>query len=169
MGADKSVLLTLYRSLIRSKLDYGCIVYGSARPSYLKMLDTVHHQGLRLALGAFRTSPVESLYVEAGELPLEERRIKLSLQYLTKLKSDPKNPAFDCVFRPLYERRYDGSANTIAPLGIRMKPHIEDCDLCLYAVSDLDLYTVPPWELTKPDVDLSLNSFKKSDTNQLDF
>ena len=78
-GADKSVLLNLYRSLIRSKLDYGSIVYGSARPSYLKMLNAIHHQGLRLALGAFRTSPVESLYVEAGELPLEERRIKLSL------------------------------------------------------------------------------------------
>ena len=30
-GADKSVLLNLYRSLIRSKLDYGSIVYGSAR------------------------------------------------------------------------------------------------------------------------------------------
>ena len=65
-GADKSVLLK-YRSLIRSKLDYGCIVYGSARSSYIKMINTVHHQGLRLALGAFRTSPVESLYVEAGE------------------------------------------------------------------------------------------------------
>ena len=88
-GADKSVLLNLYRSLIRSKLDYGCIVYDSARASYLKMLNTIHHQGLRLALGAFRTSPVESLYVEAGELPLEQRRIKLSLQYITKLKSTP--------------------------------------------------------------------------------
>ena len=86
-GADKSVLLNLDRSLIRSKLDYGCIVYGSARSSYVKMLNTIHHQGLRLVLGAFRTSPVESLYVEAGELPLEERRIKLALQYITKLKS----------------------------------------------------------------------------------
>jgi len=28
-------LLHLYRSLIRSKLDYGCIVYGSARGSYI--------------------------------------------------------------------------------------------------------------------------------------
>ena len=66
-GADRSILLHLYRSLIRSKLDYGSIVYGSARKSYLQMLDTVHHQGLRLALGAFRTSPVTSLYVEADE------------------------------------------------------------------------------------------------------
>ena len=31
------------------------------------MLDTVHNQGLRLALGAFRTSPVSSLNVEADE------------------------------------------------------------------------------------------------------
>ena len=53
-GADRTTLLQLYRSLIRSKLDYGSIVYGSARKSYLAMLDPIHHQGLRLALGAFR-------------------------------------------------------------------------------------------------------------------
>ena len=52
-GGDKKSLLNLYRSLIRSKLDYGCIIYGSARKSYLKKLDTIHHQGLRLALGSF--------------------------------------------------------------------------------------------------------------------
>ena len=33
------VLLRLYRALIRSKLDYGCIVYGSVIPSYIKRLD----------------------------------------------------------------------------------------------------------------------------------
>ena len=36
-GEDRTVPLQLYQSLIRSKLDYGSIVYGS--------LDTVHHQG----------------------------------------------------------------------------------------------------------------------------
>ena len=56
-GGDPTVLLNLYRSLFRPKLDYGSIVYGSARKSYLKSLDTIHHQGLHLALGAFRTSP----------------------------------------------------------------------------------------------------------------
>ena len=66
-GTDRTVLLNWYRSLVRSTLDYGCIAYGSARPSYIKLLDTVHHQGLRLSLGAFRTSPVDSLYVEANE------------------------------------------------------------------------------------------------------
>ena len=49
-GADQTTLLKLYRSLVRSKLDYGCIIYGSARKSYLQMLDPIHNQGLRLAL-----------------------------------------------------------------------------------------------------------------------
>ena len=66
-GGDRTVLLNLYRALIRSKLDYGSILNGSARKSYLKSLDTIHHQGLCLALGAFRTSPVERLYAESNE------------------------------------------------------------------------------------------------------
>ena len=66
-GGDRSVLLNLNRSLVRSKLDYGSVVYGSAQKSYLKCLETIHHQGLCLALGAFRTSPVESLYAESNK------------------------------------------------------------------------------------------------------
>ena len=58
----------------------------------------MHHQGLRLALGAFRTSPVESLYAESSEPSLYTRREKLSLQYTTKLAANPKNPAHNCVF-----------------------------------------------------------------------
>ena len=54
-GADQQTLLHLYRSLIRSKLDYGCIVYGSARDSYLRMLDPIQNHALRLCIGAFRT------------------------------------------------------------------------------------------------------------------
>ena len=77
-GADRTTLLQVYRSLIRSKLNYGSIVYGPARKSYLAMLDPTHHQGLRLAIGEFRTSPTASLYVEADDLSFNTRREKLS-------------------------------------------------------------------------------------------
>ena len=66
-GADRKVLLRLYRALSRSKLDYGSFIYGSARTLYIKVLDPIHNQGLRLYLGAFRTSPMESVYVEGNE------------------------------------------------------------------------------------------------------
>ncbi|GFN84751.1 ribonuclease hi [Plakobranchus ocellatus] len=40
----------------------------------LRALDPIHH--LRIALGAFKTSPIKSLYAEAGEPSLEHRRIR---------------------------------------------------------------------------------------------
>ena len=72
-GADQKTLLCLYRALVRSKLDYGCIVYGAASNNILKKLDPIHHQGLRIALGAFRTSPVTSLYAKAKEMSLKKQ------------------------------------------------------------------------------------------------
>jgi len=70
-GADCVTLLSLYRSHVLSKLDYGCVVYGSARQSVLDPLDHMQKAALRTSLGAFRTSTGASLHVEAGELPLE--------------------------------------------------------------------------------------------------
>ena len=57
------------------------------------MLDPIHHQGLRLALGAFRTSPVASLYVEAEEPSLITRRESfLYNMLLDLLKIHPIQP-----------------------------------------------------------------------------
>ena len=81
-------------------------MYGSARKSYLQMLDTVHHQRLRLALGAFRTSPVTSLYVEADEPSLYLRREKLSLQYAIRLAANQRYPAFKVTFSPQFLELY---------------------------------------------------------------
>ena len=118
--ADRTTLLHLYRSLIRSKLDYGSIVYGSARKSYLQMLDTIHHQGLRLALGAFRTSSVTSLYAEADEPSLHYtlRREKLSLQYATRLAANPSNPAFTVTLG------WSGGAMVLGQLPVPGRPTI---------------------------------------------
>jgi len=41
--------LDLYRSSSWSKLDYGC--YGSSRQCYIRLFDTIHHQGLRFSCG----------------------------------------------------------------------------------------------------------------------
>ena len=71
------------------------------------MLDPIHNQGLRLALGAFRTSPVASLYVEADEPSLYSRREKLSLQYAIRLAANPSNPAHEVTFPPYYVNLYE--------------------------------------------------------------
>ena len=61
-----------------------------------------------LSLGAFRTSPVASLFVEADEPSLHSRRDKLYLQYALRLAANASNPAHEVTFPPnvdLYEQK----------------------------------------------------------------
>ncbi|GFU50733.1 probable RNA-directed DNA polymerase from transposon X-element [Trichonephila clavipes] len=91
-GADRTSLLRVYQAIVLSRIDYGCVAYGSACNSTLKKLDPVHHMALRICSGAFRTSPVQSLYVNCHQLPLDLRRRKLSLAYYFKILSVPSHP-----------------------------------------------------------------------------
>ena len=57
--------------------------------------------------------------------PLKNRGIKLGMQYATKLKTYPSNPAHDCVFIPLCENVYDKQPNTIQPFGLWVNTHLK--------------------------------------------
>ena len=168
-GADKKVLLNLYRTFVRSILDYGCIVYGSARRSYLKMLDPIHHQGIRLALGAFKTSPCESLLAEANEPSLSHRREMLSAQYALKLRSNPMNPAFSAVFHPKYKTLYENKPNAIPSFGIRTLSRFDKIKINLSIVENTLVSKTPPWLLKQPKVNFTLHDGKKSETNPVIF
>ncbi|GBN39661.1 putative RNA-directed DNA polymerase from transposon X-element [Araneus ventricosus] len=91
-GADRTSLLRIYQAVIFSSIDYGCMVYGSARPTVLRRLETMHHSALRICSGAFRTSPVESHYVFCHQLSLYLRRQKISALYFFRAQSVPKHP-----------------------------------------------------------------------------
>jgi hypothetical protein len=54
----------------------------------------IHSRALRLCVGAFRTTHVEALQVDCGELPLRIRQDKLALAYWARLKgSSEGHPA----------------------------------------------------------------------------
>ena len=114
-------MLQLNRSLVRSKLDYGCIMYGLVRKSYLWMLDPMHNQGLKLCISAFRMSPFESLYVNAHEPSLGARHTKLSFQYASGLKSMPTHPAHELLFEARYVKFFDARPNAIRTFDLRIR------------------------------------------------
>ena len=93
-GGDRVSLLRIYRSIVRSKLDYGSFIYASASPGVLQKLDPVHNLGIRLCIGAFRSSPVVSLCAESGEPNLEYRRQKLSFQFFTRAHQLRDTPTY---------------------------------------------------------------------------
>ena len=166
-GGDTEILLQLYRSLIRSKLDYACQVYGSARKSYIKMLNPIQNQGLRLALGAYRTSPETSLHAEANELPLDLRRKKLSLQYAIKISSTPENPVHDCIFNTPINiiQRTSKNNNNIKPFGLRIAQDLENLDFSNRDTENCFFSKIPQWELEEINVDLTLTQHSKTSTD----
>ena len=85
-GADRQTLIKLYKTLLCSQLDYGLFVYRFARKSYLKQLDPIHHESLRLVLGAFKTSPIDSRSSQSTSTH-QKWKISPSVLYQTEIFS----------------------------------------------------------------------------------
>ena len=166
-GADSTTLLHIYRTLVRSKLDYASFVYGSARKTYVKKLDPIHHGGVRLALGAFSTSPTVSLLAEADEPPLKWRRKKLALQYITKIKAVKDNPAHKNIHKidRITKLHFQTHPKKIPPLGIRIAKDLEDMNINLEDIQPLTTPKTPPWVLLRPNINLELSKLEKSQTD----
>ncbi|GFV01098.1 putative RNA-directed DNA polymerase from transposon X-element [Trichonephila clavipes] len=144
-GADRTSLLRVYQAIVLSRIDYGCVVYGSACNSTLKKLDPVHHMALRICSGAFRTSPVQSLYVNCHQLPLDLRRRKLSLAYYFKILSVPSHPLQNVYMSTSMKRLYDARPSNIRPFMDRMKLHLSELDLPNVHVQQRNLFLFQSW------------------------
>ena len=91
-GTDKKTMTTLYRTLIRSIMEYGSIAYDSASKSTKEMLNAIQSKALRICCGAMISTSNDALQIECGEIPLQLRRDELQLQYAAKLHGSSDNP-----------------------------------------------------------------------------
>ena len=129
------------------------------------MLDPLHNQGLRLALGAFKTSPVASLYVEADEPSLYSRREKLSLQYALRLAVYPSNPAHEVTFPPNYIDLYERKPKAIKSFGIRISPLLESAGIKPQNVEKHLTPNIPAWCMKQPEILFDLHSGEKFESS----
>ncbi|XP_023229408.1 uncharacterized protein LOC111629734 [Centruroides sculpturatus] len=128
------------------------------------MLDSIYHQALHLCTGAFRTSPVQSLYLDAYEFPLSLRREQLSLFYYIKQKSYSK-PLVDCtVLDTQLKRLFEARPSSVPSFAIRMENVSSTIDLNTGNISQLEVCSISPWSTPVINVDLSLKQFPKEST-----
>lgn len=163
-GSDRLCLLRIYRAVIRSRLDYGSFVYGSAKASALKMLDPIHNQGLRLATGAFRTSPIASLYAEANEYSLEKRRFALGFMYSLRVRSVPLHPALESVEKIKFERTFQNKPSIVPPFALRHAKAAEYFDLDPKLPVTKYRSSAAPWEYSFINCNFTLTNHRKKDT-----
>lgn len=161
-GANSTSLLNVYRLLIRSKIDYASAIYSTAKSRLLNRLDSIHNTGIRLAYGAFRTSPVESLYVIANEPPLRIRRERLTLAYLSKIAANNQHPLFHSVITKITPCR--GRRNQPLPIYERTST-LHDLKEKFKNIIPTNLMYPPMWRIPPPETNTHLLTFPKSDFN----
>jgi hypothetical protein len=84
-GADRSLLLKLYRVLIRSQLDYAAVLYASAAPSTPAKLNVIQNNCLRIALGCRKTTPISFIEIEANIPPPTIHRHEVACKYYYRI------------------------------------------------------------------------------------
>ena len=156
-GADRKTLLRLYKSLVLSKLDYGSSVYSSAAASHLRRLDPLQSEGLRLATGAFRSTPIVSLHVETNVPPLSLRRRLTNCKVFLRLRHLPDSPL--SLFR-------DGAVDvaTFWPFARDARELLASTGLPDPTILPFSFDTVPPWIVPSPPICTYLSSLPKSST-----
>lgn len=164
-GSDRTCLLHIYRTVVRSCLDYGCVVYGSARTSYLNRLDPIQNLALRLSTGAYRTSPVSSLHIETDEPHLVDRRMMLMCSYVLKIRSLPKHICYPVVTKCKSRTLFNNKPQSIRPLLLRFEEICQEIEI-IDALPEIAPRhdPLPPWYNLPAVCDFTLTRFQKTQT-----
>lgn len=161
-GAQRETIIQIYQALIRSKLDYGCIIFGNAKPSYLKTLEPIQNAAIRLATGAFRTSPIISIQCESGQIPLRNRRTQLTLAYITNLVSNPTIPSYNNIFQEINNHI---TIQNYAPIHQKIIQNLNNMNISLQHTEQQRFNKIPPWTLQQPKYNTNLSRYTKQDTS----
>ena len=148
VGADRITLLRLYKAIVLPIIEYGCAMYAGGTSSTLHKLEAIQNNFLRLALGVPRTSPVQSLQVDANVLPLYIRRIDLTFRYYAKIRLFPDHAASTAItVLPRLHFNYLGRCEKRTGLTIasRIKKYEGDLGYQLPDMPPLPPFPTAPW------------------------
>ena len=168
-GARQDSILKVYRTYVRSKLDYGAVVYSSASATALKTLEPIANEALRVATGALKSTPIQSLEVLTDEPGLGLRRELLILRYFIKIRANLSNPAFSSVMCSDNPSIFNSIHK---PFGVRAKLLAENFNLRFIPIQPqfsytLSKLTVPMSNFDTPEIDTSLALFPKQSTSSI--
>ena len=154
-GADRKALIQLFLMLLKSKLEYGSEVYSSAATSYMKSISTIQNAALRIATGAFKTSPIKSLHADSGVLPFSYSLEAKQLSYFLRLVVNETHPKHTGVVNDqmTYRKSYME----------RIKNLIDSHSIQPNLIMPERQLDTPPW--IEPNINLCnyMHDFKKKD------
>ena len=84
--------IALYKTLIRSKLEYGHIALLSTAKCHIKAMEIIQNKALRTILGKAQETPIRNLYEEARITSVQQRLEELAKNWYNKSLTIPHHP-----------------------------------------------------------------------------
>lgn len=144
IGGNQTIMLRLNEAIIASRLLYGSEVYCNVKPSNLILLERTYHAGIRLALGAFRTSPIISLIYESGMLSFTHQMTRKNLFYCARIKASGHLDGYNIL-----NGHRDGQISKAFADFLR-ENNLQDAKI------QPTQYPPPPWSYVSPTIDCTL-------------
>ena len=110
-GSHPSLLLTLYRAVFRSAIEYGCQVFKlKGNKTEFLQLERLVNRNLRLALGYRLSTPISVIMAEAKETPLNIRFGYMTSKFIYKAFSRKNSPVLHS-FESLEQAAYSSGGS----------------------------------------------------------
>lgn len=153
-GAKRNILLNLNKSIVLSALDYGAELYHSANKKATNRLNSILNAGIRIATGAFKTSPTVSVLREANCLSLDMRRRGQRARFAIRVRHNSENPL---NYKSSIRRR----AKQKKTICEELEESLIDLKANVSVVEDVK-EAIPRWMMKKITINLRLSDTKKS-------
>lgn len=142
-GMHPLQLRLLYISLIRSRIDYGCVFYDSSVKSRLCKLEKIQNKAMRIIGSFIKTTPIHVMESELCLPPLHIRRKFLAFKFCLKVKSCTNCMSSKCLsdLGALRTHRYWSNKKIPALMDTYNITKEEN----IYSSNPLDMYKLNFW------------------------
>lgn len=171
-GSDPRTLLKILCSIVLPTIDYASIIYSSANKTNLKILEPILNTGIRLSIGAFKTSPAISMQIISSCPPLYLRRLKYLLNYTLKILALQNHPLYEKITNRTKINHFLAKSEKYYPFYVRAAQEFDKITskylLTTDSIDNIIIADTPPWSLSDLKVDYSLAYCNKRDMTPIE-
>ena len=165
-GASRKILRMFYIAYIRSKMDYGAILYSGAAKTNLNLLNRVQNSAMRMITGARKTSPILSLEIDTVLPPLNlHREFQMMKTYIKLMFQGPQSSTYNILdMENAWQREKIGPVNSF----MGSLKNMRNTYILPMKAETLDA-NLPPWKDINSFIELVLPISNNEITNNMEF
>lgn len=157
-------LISIIKALLISKINYSLPFFGYSSKCSLRKIKTKVSSAIRMALGAFRTTPITNMLFESNIIPLEQQRDLLTSRLIKSIYNNQDTPLYAITKKCINGKKIPKIQSVLYKI--------------IELANSLDLPTKtslpkqkaqPVWHFKQASIDLSLSNFSKPSTDTLIF